>query len=289
MIADMTIEKMRELSKSSQPFFLAAGFLKPHLPFNAPKKYWDLYKHDEIPLANNPFPPKDGPDEALHNYGELRKGYVDVPESNPLPDDYSRWLVHGYYACVSFTDAQIGRILDELDRLGLADNTTVILWGDHGWNLGEHTLWCKHCNFRTSLRAPIIVRSPGFWANQTSAALVEFVDIYPSIVELCGLPVPGHCEGTSFVPLMQDPEQQWKQAIFSRYHKGETVRTKQYNYTEWRQSDDAEVHARMLYDLQVDPDENTNIAELPENAELINELSGMLKNGWKPVRSNIKR
>jgi arylsulfatase A-like enzyme len=219
MIADMTIEKMRELSKSSQPFFLAAGFLKPHLPFNAPKKYWDLYKHDEIPLANNPFPPKDGPDEALHNYGELRKGYVDVPESNPLPDDYSRWLVHGYYACVSFTDAQIGRILDELDRLGLADNTTVILWGDHGWNLGEHTLWCKHCNFRTSLRAPIIVRSPGFWANQTSAALVEFVDIYPSIVELCGLPVPGHCEGTSFVPLMQDPEQQWNLAIFSRYHK----------------------------------------------------------------------
>jgi arylsulfatase A-like enzyme len=118
---------------------------------------------------------------------------------------------------------------------------------------------------------------------------VEFVDIYPSIVQLCGLPVSDHCEGTSFVPLMRDPNQQWKEAIFSRWINGETVRTEQYNYTEWRRSDDAEVHARMLYDLKNDPDENTNIAELPENAELVNRLSEMLKKGWKPVRSNLKR
>jgi arylsulfatase A-like enzyme len=118
---------------------------------------------------------------------------------------------------------------------------------------------------------------------------VEFVDIYPSMVELCGLPVPAHCEGTSFVPLMQNPNRKWKEAIFSRWINGETVRTERYNYTEWRESDDSDVHARMLYDLQVDPDENKNIAGLPENTELVGKLSGMLKQGWRPIRSNLKR
>ncbi|MHC4742749.1 MAG: sulfatase, partial [Planctomycetota bacterium] len=145
-IADKGISDLRCLKDMDKPFFLALGFLKPHLPFNAPKKYWDMYKREEIDLADNPFRPKGAPDAALHNWGELRS-YAGIPKKGPLSEDMARTLVHGYYACVSCTDAQIGRVLDELKRLGLDDNTIVVLWGDHGWNLGEHGLWCKHCNF----------------------------------------------------------------------------------------------------------------------------------------------
>lgn len=286
-IADKAIEYLNLLHRESQPFFLAVGFLKPHLPFNAPKKYWDLYQHDAIPLAPNPYPPANVPKSALHNSGELRNGYINVPDSNPLPDDYAQWLVHGYYACVSYTDAQIGRLLAELERLGLSDNTTVILWGDHGWNLGEHTLWCKHCNFKTSLRAPLIIKSPGINHNQTSAGLVEFVDIYPTVAALSGLPVPAHCEGTSLVPLIESPPSKWKSALFSRWKDGETIRTHRYAYTEWRRSDDSDIYARMLYDLQDDPAENINIADMPENLDLVNKLSSMLQNGWQPVRNAL--
>ncbi|MFC1551574.1 sulfatase [Candidatus Latescibacterota bacterium] len=282
--ADKTIEDLRRLAQKDQPFFLAAGFLKPHLPFNAPKKYWDLYDHDSIELTDNPYRPQNVPDQAIHNSGELRGGYSNVPESTPLPEDYARWLVHGYYACVSYTDAQIGKLLNELDRLGLRDNTVVILWGDHGWNLGEHTMWCKHCNFETSLRAPVIISAPGYDGSQKSDALVEYVDIYPTIAELCGFDIPGHCEGISFVPLMSDPGRKWKDAVFSRWIKGDTVTTKRYQYTQWRNEDGGPVTARMLYDHDTDPDENVNVAENPKYARAAAEMSKMLADGWKSVK-----
>jgi arylsulfatase A-like enzyme len=160
-IADKCIEDMRRLAKADKPFFLATGFWKPHLPFAAPKKYWDLYDREKIDLADNPFAPKGAPRQALHRWGELRGGYTDIPSKGPLSDDKARELIHGYYACVSFIDAQIGRLMAELKRQGLADNTLVVLWGDHGWNLGEHGLWCKHCNFETSLHSPLILAGPG--------------------------------------------------------------------------------------------------------------------------------
>ena len=163
-------------------------------------------------------------------------------------------------------------MLDELDRLGLSDDTIVVLWGDHGWNLGEHTLWCKHCHFQTSLRAPLIVRVPGLTGGMHTDGLTEFVDIYPSLCELAGLPLPEHIEGRSFASRLKDPTRSGKKVIYSRYQSGDSVRTDRYCYTEWA-GKNGKMVARMLYDQKLDPDENTNISERPENAELVKRLS----------------
>ncbi len=281
-IADRTITDLRRLAKEGEPFFLAAGFIKPHLPFNAPKKYWDYYQRDEIELADNPFKPRGAPDAAMHNWGELR-AYFDVPKEGPLPDEMARTLIHGYYAATSFTDAQVGRLLDELDALDLRENTVVVLWGDHGWQLGEHSLWCKHCNFETSLNAPLIVSAPWMAGDRRCDALVEFADVYPTLCALAGLPRPDHLEGTSFAPLMEEPARPWKPAAFSRYNAGDSIRTDRHLYTEWT-DDEGSLTARMLYDHEADPDENVNISEAPENAALVAELSHALHRGWEGVR-----
>jgi len=275
MIADKAISDLGRLADIDKPFFLALGFFKPHLPFNAPKKYWDLYNREEIDLADNPFRPKGAPDAALHNWGELRS-YAGIPGKGPLSDELARTLIHGYYACVSYTDAQIGRVLAELERLGLRDNTVVLLWGDHGWNLGEHGLWCKHCNFETSLHSPLIVTAPGIKGGTRTNALTEYLDIYPSLCQLCDLSLPAHLQGKSFVPLMKEPNRPWKKAVFSRYYNGDSVKTDRYRYTEWRKKD-GQVYARMLYDHSVDLVENVNISERPENKELVEKLSEMLQ------------
>ena len=286
-LADLAIKTLRQLAAREQPFFLATGFFKPHLPFNAPRKYWDLYQRDSLKLATNPEPPLEGPVAALHNSGELRRGYTGVPSSKPLPDDYALSLIHGYYACVSYVDAQIGRVMAELEALGLRDNTLVVLWGDHGWNLGEHTLWCKHSNFETSLRAPLIISGAGVNKGIELSQLVEFVDIYPTLADLCGLEVPPHCEGESLVPLLEEPSIEWKEAVFMRWLNGDTIRTQRYAYTEWKKSDQGEVYARMLYDLEADPQENINVAENPDYHEIRQTLSSRLQDGWQPVRVRL--
>ena len=283
-LAEKTIADLRRMKEAGKPFFLATGFWKPHLPFTAPQKYWDLYDHDAIDLADNPFRPKGCPDRAMHNWGELRNYYC-VPKEGPVSEEMNRTLVHGYYACVSYVDAQIGLVLDELDRLGLADNTVVVLWGDHGWNLGEHGLWAKHCNFDTSLHSPMIVRAPGSKAGVDCAALTEFVDIYPTLCDLCGLPAPDHLEGSSFAPLLRDPQQVWKPAVFSKWGKGYSMRTDRYLYTEW--VTDEGVETRMLYDHRVDPAENVNIAEDPANVELVKKLHEMVQAGYKHARPGM--
>ncbi len=274
VIAQRTISDLRRLAQGGEPFFLAVGFLKPHLPFVAPKRYWDRYDPKDIELADNAFRPKDAPDAAIHNWGELRQ-YHGIPAEGPLSDGMARKLIHGYRACISYTDAQIGRVLDELDRLGLRDSTIVVLWGDHGWNLGEHTLWCKHCHFKTSLRAPLIVRVPWIKGGAKTDGLTEFVDIYPSLCELADLPKPDHLEGRSFASLVKEPGEAWKEAVYSRYYNGESVRTDRYCYTEWSREDGTR-YARMLYDEKLDPKENTNISEKDENAELVKRLSETL-------------
>jgi len=281
-IADHTIEDLHRLKDTGEPFFLAAGFVKPHLPFNAPKRYWDLYKRADISLADNPFRPRGAPDAAIHNWGELRH-YFKVPAKGPLPDEMARTLIHGYYAATSYTDAQVGRLLHELDRLELRENTIIVLWGDHGWQLGEHGLWCKHCNFNTSLNAPLIVSAPDIAGEKKSDALVEFADVYPTLCELAGIPLPDHLEGTSFAPLLEHPNQQWKKAAFSRYFAGDSIRTDRYLYTEWT-SREGDLTARMLYDHENDPKENENISENPENRGLLTQLSKMLRDGWQAER-----
>jgi len=280
-LTEKAIADLQHLNKIDKPFFLAVGYLKPHLPFNAPKRFWEMYNRKNIDLADNPFRPKGAPDAALHNWGELRK-YADIPKKGPLSEEMARILVHGYYACVSYTDYLIGQLLAELDRLGMRKNTIIVLWGDHGWNLGEHGLWCKHCNFETSLHSPMIVNTPWHRGNQKTNALTEFVDIYPSLCELSGLSLPGHLEGKSFAPLLEDPDQQWKKAVFSRYKDGDSIKTHRYRYTEWTNDQD-EIYARMLYDHLNDPFENNNISKLSENKVLVEKLSKMLNAGWRVI------
>jgi arylsulfatase A-like enzyme len=284
--ADKAIEALNELKDT--PFFLAVGFHKPHLPFNAPKKYWDLYDPSKIPLAKNPFLPEGAPKIALTKWGELR-GYHGMPRTGDMPDDLARQLIHGYFACVSYTDAQIGRLLDELDRLGLRENTIVVLWGDHGWKLGEHSMWCKHTNFELDTHAPLIVSAPGMAARgMRTRALTEFVDIYPTLCELCGLELPAHLQGASAAPLLDDPARPWKRAAFSQYPQGRvmgySMRTDTHRYTEWRDITKQEVEARELYDHRTDPEENVNVVDRAENRELVERLSEMLRAGYQAAR-----
>lgn len=276
-VLEKSIDDMRRLAKQDEPFFLAVGFFKPHLPFVAPKKYWDLYDREAIKLPATYHRPKDAPDEAIHNWGELR-AYADIPSKGPLPDEIARTLIHGYYACVSYTDAQIGKLLDELERLHLTDNTIVVLWGDHGWNLGEHTLWCKHCCFETSMHAPLIVKAPGIGGDKTTQGLTEFIDIFPSLCELAELPLPDHLQGRSFVPLMKNPDQEWKKAAIGRYRSGDTIRTDQFRFTEYTGAKGTFV-ARMLYDHETDPAEDTNISERERSQEAVENLTKQLHEG----------
>jgi iduronate 2-sulfatase len=279
------MEYLRKFKKSDEPFFLSLGFLKPHLPFNAPKKYWDLYKRDEIYLADNPFSPKNAPEQARFNWGELR-AYEGIPKEGPVSDSVARSLIHGYYACVSATDALVGMVLDELSALGMADNTIVMLWGDHGWNLQEHGFWCKHVNFETSLRSTLLISAPGYSTGKAEG-IVEFVDIYPTLIDLCDLPNPGQqSEGVSMVPILKDPNARIKDFAISKWMKGVTLIEEQYFYTEWHNPEQNQI-GRMLYDHHTDPGENINISEFPENQELVNALSYKLNENlasdyWAP-------
>ncbi|MGE4489951.1 MAG: sulfatase [Kiritimatiellales bacterium] len=275
--AEKAIEEMRELSSSEKPFFLAVGFLKPHLPHNAPKRYWDLYDAKTLQLADNRDKiPQNAPECSVHQSGELRHGYSGVPTQSPLPDDYEKILLHGYMACISYVDAQIGRVLNELKTSGLSENTIVILCGDNGYNLGEHTMWCKQCEYETSLGVPLMMKVPGIQGGKKVAGLVEYVDIYPTLCELCGIPIPGTCDGTSFAALLRNPDLPGKPAIFSRYEKGDTVTTERFQYTEYR-STKGSLIGRMLYDHKKDPSENVNVVDNPEYKSVIDRMAQMLQ------------
>lgn len=289
-VAAQAIAALASLKDRGKPFFLAVGFVRPHLPFVAPKKYWDLYRPEDVRPAANPFHPKDAPAWTGNGSGELRT-YQGIPQQGAIPDDLARKLVHGYWASVSHMDAQVGRVLAALDAHGLRENTVIVLWGDHGWQLGEHASWCKHTNYETSTRAPLIVSVPGQKsAGKASAALVEFVDVYPTLAELCGRTPPTNLEGTSLVPLLDDPGRPWKSAAFSVYPRGPkehgkllgyTVRTDKHRYVEWRKVAGGEVVQRELYDHTTDPAENANLAGDPARGEDVARLAAVLKAGWK--------
>lgn len=274
-IANRAIENLQELKNSNDAFFLAVGFNKPHLPFNAPNKYWELYDEIEIKLAQNPYPPKNAPKLSTPDFGELR-AYYGIPENGTLSDSLARKLIHGYYACISYVDAQIGRVLNELENLGLENNTIVILWGDHGWQLGEHGLWGKGVNYQNSLQTPLILKVPGIKKDVRQNGLIESVDIYPTLCDLAGLTKPFHLQGKSFFPLLNNPEMDGKEVIYSRTGlEGETIITNTHSYTEFFDQQ-GKLKARMLYDRRVNKSENYNIAELPENKQLTIDLSKKL-------------
>lgn len=272
-IADKTIADLKRMKKSRQPFFLACGFLKPHLPFYAPKKYWDLYDRKNIGIAENRDRPENASDQLkgsaeIHSYHDRGLTYND--------DAWHRACRHGYYACVSYVDAQIGRIMKALDELGLRKNTVVVLWGDHGWHLGEHDFWGKHNVMHLSTRSPLIVSAPGGKSGQTCDRLVEFVDLYPTILNLVGLkPSHSELEGISFMPLLEKPRMLWKKAVFSKYGPAVSLITPRYNFVRFKDGE------KMLFDLRTDPEENLNLATFPQQKENLDRLEKMLRAGWK--------
>jgi arylsulfatase A-like enzyme len=284
-MAEHAVERLKDLATKDQPFFLAVGFYKPHLPFIAPKRYFDLYNPSEIKLADNPYHPKGSNQYTLTGSGELR-GYEGMPKQGPVSDDDARQLKHAYDACVSYLDANVGRVLDELDRLKLRDNTIVVLWGDHGWKLGEHGEWCKHSNVENDTNVVMLIDAPNMKDGQRSDSLAEFVDFYPTLCELTGLSRPEHLEGASLVPVLKDAKARVKTAAISQYPRGNvmgySLRTDRYRLTRWvdRKNPD-KLMAIELYDHQTDPSENQNVANDPAQAETIKQLSGQLAAGWR--------
>jgi arylsulfatase A-like enzyme len=273
---------MRDLaSNPEQPFFLAVGFANPHVPWVAPKKYWDLYRTEDLPLPENRYAPKNAPAFAATS-GDDFYWYANVPKDRKITPEFGRQCLHGYLAAISYVDAGVGRLLAELDRLGLREKTIIVFWGDHGYYMGEHNWWGgKHNNYEGATRAPLIASVPGMkGAGQKTRALVEFVDIYPSLAELCGLPLTPGLEGRSFAPLLDDPKRVWDKAAFSEYPKGgnqgTAMRTDRYRYVEWMNKQ-GNLVARELYDHQTDPQENENVAGVPANELLMERLSAQLR------------
>ncbi len=273
-IANEAIASLKDFKSTGQPFFLAVGFVKPHLPFTPPKKYWDMYDPNEIVLPEHrTFQPGNAPEEAFFKWIELLSYYG--VEEGPLSDEFARNMIHGYRASVSYVDAQLGRLMEALDQEGLTENTTVVLLGDHGWHLGEHGVWCKKYSFQESLRVPLIIKDPAH-SPGVSKNVVELVDLFPTLLELTNLPYPEHqLAGESLAGQLQNPEKEVYGTAFSKWQNGLTVVTPTHSYTQWM-SEPNTIQAHMLYDLKNDPNEQNNIAHEKENKALVDSLESEL-------------
>lgn len=297
-VAAETIRRLRAAKDRDQPFFVVAGFARPHLPFSAPRKYWDLFDPDDFQLATNPNLPIDSPRVAHKRGGEIRN-YFPVPDKNDptkIDEVIARKLIHGYYASTSYVDAQIGKVLDELNSLGLSERTIVVLWGDHGFHLGDLGIWTKHTNYEQANRIPILISAPGVTkAGSSTTQLAESVDIFPTLAELAGFEPPRGpqpMDGISLVPVLKDPDARVRDHAYHVYPKqklGRSIRTKRYRLVEWRAfgapSESAEYE---LYDYELDPLETKNVAtRMPD---VVKQLKAVLSKYPTPApRSTGKR
>jgi iduronate 2-sulfatase len=311
---------LAQLSKKQEPFFFAVGIAKPHLPFVAPKKYWDLYKRADIILEpfqeqnTNPI------SVAYHNAGEIR-AYTDIPADIAatkqkgfglaLSNEKQKELIHGYYAAISYTDALVGQLLNTIDSLGLASNTIIVLWGDHGWHLGDHNIWCKHSNFEQATHAPLIISSPGIASNKTNS-LSEHVDVFPTLCDLAGLAIPSQLQGKSLKSVMKNPTISVKEFSVSQYPRssvseqdsrilttpevmGYSIRTSQYRYTIWMKNvfrstlpfNAASVIGEELYDYNADPLEKYNVAKDKKYATVTKKLYAEMLAYFKSQESKL--
>lgn len=263
------IEKLREAALSNQPFLLFIGYHKPHTPFNAPQKYWDLYDPETLPLATNPFSPQGSPEYAVSPWRYVRS-FKGMPKEGPMPDDLARETRHAYFACVSYIDSLIGDLINVLENTGEKDNTVIALWSDHGYQLGDHGMWCKHTNFETSTRIPFIIVDPRESnGGERVSARVELIDMYPTLADLAGLTLPDNVDGQSLKPLISNSKA-WddqETVAYSQFRRGEklgySVRTENFRYTEWRDANTDSIDAQELYDHRSDPGENINAIMAP--------------------------
>ena len=308
--ASRALEILAKLKSDSKPFFFAVGFSKPHLPFVSPKKYWDLYKREDMIVAPFQEKAKNSVDVAFHNSGEMR-GYSDIPPivsftdqkdfGVTLPLEKQKELIHGYFAAVSYTDAQVGKLLDKLDELGLTKNTIIVLWGDHGWHLGDHNLWCKHSNFEQATRTPMIISVPGNAPSVTNAPS-EFVDIFPTLCDAAGVKIPEYLDGNSLLPIINKSAKSVKEYSISQYPRsgngseterqgyasskvmGYSLRDKRYRYTIWLTNDFRSnrpfsadlVVGTELYDYEKDPNETVNVADSKEYKSVAKDLKSKM-------------
>jgi uncharacterized sulfatase len=266
----------------SDPFFLAVGFLRPHVPFVAPAKFYDLYPLSQMRLPDVPPGDLDDIPQAA------RTGRPGCWDHMNMNEHQRREALRGYYASTSFMDAQVGRVLGALDRLQLRDNTIVVFWGDHGWHLGEHTRWQKMSLMEESARVPLIIAAPGMRGNSRAArGLVEFVDVYPTLADLAGITPPSNLEGQSLRRLLNEPSRKWKKAAFTQLSvaqrvDGRSVRTERYRYINWQAETGA---GEELYDHDADPREINNLATSPRHASVLEEMRRILKSGWQAARA----
>ena len=280
LTARLAADKLKELSRTGEPFCLAVGFFKPHLPFTSPKAYWDLYDESQIALSPEPDLPYGMDRGFLHDSDEFR-GYL-LGEEKPardkrVSDAYARKLRHAYYACVSYADAQIGKVLAALEESGVADRTIVILWGDHGWHLGDQRVWGKHTVLETAASSALIVRAPGRKAGIVNDRVVSSIDIYPTLMDLCGVPRPEGLDGHSFAPLLDEPgDPSWEDVAYTYYRHVLSMRTPRYRLA--RIIRDGKITTE-LYEYGTDRIEHENIAPLhPDIVETLMPL-------WEKGRS----
>lgn len=278
LTANLAIEKLKELAGKKQPFFLGVGFFKPHLPFTAPQKYWDMYEEEDIPLTPSPAIPENVNTASLHESAEFNQyllGEEKASLANPVSDAYARKLRHAYFASVSYVDAQIGRVLTVLKELGLDKNTIIVVWGDHGWHLGDDRVWGKHTIFEWALRSPLIVKTPERQRGASCDKIISSVDIYPTLMELCGVGTPPGTDGSSFVHLLKAPDSDnWNDVAYSYFRKGISVRTANYRFTKYFREKEPVIE---LYDHKTDPYENRNIAG--SRPDIVKELMPLLEKG----------
>jgi arylsulfatase A-like enzyme len=295
-LAAAGVRHIKELAGGDKPFFLAVGFRKPHLPFCAPKRYWRLYERNALDIPSIGRLPDGAPGFHFQDSQELRDGYTGIP-AGPLPADLRRQLIHGYHACVSFVDAQVGRLVDALAEAGVADSTVVVLWGDHGWHLGDHGMWCKHTNYEQATRVPLIIRAPGQKrAGGRASAPVEFIDVFPTLCDLAHLRAPPGLEGRSLATALDDPTVTTKPVAVSQYPRqlpageamGYAFRTERYRFIQWLpfnpqapdSSGDQQPLAIELYDYDRDPAESRNLADDPGYGTVVAEMARLADDYW---------
>lgn len=304
---ELAKKTLTRLANADEPFYMGLGYFRPHLPFAVPKKYWDMYDRDQIPLAPNPDLTEGAPLFAMNSMYELRhydgfNGIGHPTSAYRMSEDTARTLKHGYYASVSYVDALFGNLVKHLKELGIYENTIIVVWGDHGWKLGDHNSWGKMTNYNIDLQVPITIRYPGQELRGSETyALTELVDLFPSICELAGIDVPDYMQGTSFVPLLDNPELSWKKAAFSQFHRrprvaadggrymGYSMNTAKHHYAEWYTWDHTtgtkgEFVSAELYDRLADPHEKVNVAGMEENSAMVQKLSTQLADGWQNAR-----